>query len=411
MNTDMFSLKNKYTLEKPIHKIDFIKYNPSGLATVNNANSNVSISLPREDAYICLQNSFISLEFEVLKNNNIKFADGDEISLVNFGPISLFSEAKLTNFSGKHLEKVDNLHAVSLIHKLLTSTKSTSQLMYGFEESETIKRQELTNNKNEKGTFFVRTKLKDLFGFADQEKITYGFGYTLTLKRNNNNDPIIRDNGVDAAKINIKDISWYIPHYTPSMENQQLVMDQILDKDPTELYYIERVVFRKDVNTNNNWTFELGNSGESTPTFVIVGFQARNKVDSQTHDNAIFDRLPVSNAVCKIGSEKYPDDGIDCDYDRDKYDQAYSEIENFYQLKSETNLLNPFIDIHKFRTNYNFYVFDLSKQNDPIESQPIRLEFKFNAAINVADYIAYALVLTPKLISISSDGQRHFDLL
>ena len=257
----------------------------------------------------------------------------------------------------------------------------------------------------------MRIKLKDLFGFADQEKITYGLGYSLTLKRNNNNDPIIRDNAITAAKINIKDISWYIPHYVPSLENQQLVMDQILDKDPTELYYIERVVFRKDVTTNNNWTFELGNSGESTPTFVIVGFQARNKIDSQTHNNATFDRLPISNAVCKIGSEKYPDDGIECDYERDKYDQAYSEIENFYLLKSETNLLNPFIDLHIFRTNYNFYVFDLSKQKDHIGSQPIRLEFKFNAAIDVADYIAYALVLTPKLISISSDGQRHFDLL
>ena len=166
----MFSLKNEYTLEKPIHKIDFIKYNPSSLATVNNANSNVSISLPREDAYICLQNSFISLEFEVLKNNNTRYADGDEISLVNFGPISLFSEAKLTTSSGKHLENVDNLHAVSLIHKLLTSTKSTSQLIYGLEEDTTIRRQELTNNKNEKGTFFVRIKRKDLFGFADQEK-------------------------------------------------------------------------------------------------------------------------------------------------------------------------------------------------------------------------------------------------
>ena len=44
-------------------------------------------------------------------------------------------------------------------------------------------------------------------------------------------------------------------------------------------------------------------------------------------------------------------------------------------------------------------------------SQPIRLEFNFSAAIDVADYIAYALVLTPKLISISSDGQRHFDLI
>ena len=67
--------------------------------------------------------------------------------------------------------------------------------------------------------------------------------------------------------------------------------------------------------------------------------------------------------------------------------------------------------MHKFRTNYNFYVFDLSKQKDQIASQPIRLEFNFNAAIDVADYIAYALVLTPKLISIRSDGQRHFDLL
>ena len=47
-------------------------------------------------------------------------------------------------------------------------------------------------------------------------------------------------------------------------------MEQILDKDPTELNYMERIVFRKDVNTNNLWTFELGNSGESTPTFVIV---------------------------------------------------------------------------------------------------------------------------------------------
>ena len=64
-NDSMLSLKSKYTLEKPINKIDFIKYSPSSFATVNNANSNISISLPRGDAYVCLQNSFISLEFEV----------------------------------------------------------------------------------------------------------------------------------------------------------------------------------------------------------------------------------------------------------------------------------------------------------------------------------------------------------
>ena len=52
-------------------------------------------------------------------------------------------------------------------------------------------------------------------------------------------------------------------------------MDQLLNKDPTDKYYMERIVFRKDVNIKNNRTFDLGNSGESTPTFVIVGFQAK----------------------------------------------------------------------------------------------------------------------------------------
>ena len=81
------------------------------------------------------------------------------------------------------------------MNKLLTSGQQTSELIYGFEESLTIRRQELANNKTEKGTFFVKIKLIDLFGFADREKVTYGLGCSLTSKRNNNNkDPIMRNN-------------------------------------------------------------------------------------------------------------------------------------------------------------------------------------------------------------------------
>ena len=57
-------MKNKYALDTPVHKIDFIKYSPNSLATINNKNSNISISLPREDAFFCLQNSYISVDFE-----------------------------------------------------------------------------------------------------------------------------------------------------------------------------------------------------------------------------------------------------------------------------------------------------------------------------------------------------------
>ena len=118
--------------------------------------------MPTEDAYICLQNSYISLEFEVLKNDDTRFIDGDEISLVNFGPIALFSEAKLTTSSGKHLEKGDNLHPICSMYKLLTSSQQTSQLMYGFEESTTIRRQKLTNNIRQRKELFRENKTKRL---------------------------------------------------------------------------------------------------------------------------------------------------------------------------------------------------------------------------------------------------------
>ena len=120
----LFSLKNKYALDNPIHKIDFIKYSPGSLATVNNTNSNILISFPREDAYICLQISYISIEFEVLKQDNTRYVDIDQISLVNFGPIALFSEAKLITSSWKHLGKVDNLHPVCLMYELLANKQA-----------------------------------------------------------------------------------------------------------------------------------------------------------------------------------------------------------------------------------------------------------------------------------------------
>ena len=97
--------------------------------------------------------TYISVDFEVLKQDDTRYADGDQISLINFGPVTLFSEAKLTTSSGKHLEKVDNLHTVSLMNKLLTSGQQTSELMYGFEESKSsTRRLELTTNETERNT-------------------------------------------------------------------------------------------------------------------------------------------------------------------------------------------------------------------------------------------------------------------
>ena len=169
----------------------------------------------------------------------------------------MFSEGKLTTHSGKPLENIENLHTVSLMHKLLSSSHDTIDLLYGFDSNVDRRREELTNNKEvgEKGTFYSRIRLIDIFGFADQDKITYGLGYNLTLKRNNNNDVIHRLAAIAHAKVVIKDIAWYVEKFTPNLDNQQLIADQLLSETPTELYYEERSQFRKKIENDGSMEF------------------------------------------------------------------------------------------------------------------------------------------------------------
>ena len=117
----------------------------------------------------------------------------------------------------------------------------------------------MTNIKTQKEKFHVRIYLKDVFGFAEyQEKATYGLGYKLTLTRNSDNAVLNKGNATNNGKIKINAIEWYVPHYTPSMQQQSILSKQILNKTPTEIKYPERSVFMKEVNTQNFWTFELG---------------------------------------------------------------------------------------------------------------------------------------------------------
>ena len=122
------SRKNKFALHKPIQKLIFTRYSPKSLATVNNNYPNRFISLLREDPYICQQNFYFGLEFRELKIDNTRYANNDQISLVIFGPVALFSEAKLTTASGKHLENVENLHTISLLYNCSTSNQQTNEL-------------------------------------------------------------------------------------------------------------------------------------------------------------------------------------------------------------------------------------------------------------------------------------------
>ena len=102
-------------------------------------------------------NSYLEIKFDVLHAaTNKRYADGNDIRLVNLGPIALFSNYKLTTSSGKHLEKIDHAYIVSLMYKLLTSSRGSDDLSTGFDRDRNRRQRELSNNKTQKGKYHVR---------------------------------------------------------------------------------------------------------------------------------------------------------------------------------------------------------------------------------------------------------------
>ena len=113
-------------------------------------------------------NSHLDLNFEVIKKaDDSRYVNGNDIKLVNLGPIVLFSNFKLTSSIGEHLEDISHAHLVSLMYKLITSSKNSDDLSIGFDRSRARRQVAMTDNKNVKGKFHVRNMLRDVFGLAE----------------------------------------------------------------------------------------------------------------------------------------------------------------------------------------------------------------------------------------------------
>ena len=192
-----------------------------------------------------MKNSYLEIDFNVnhKAGTHNRYVDTDHIRLDNLGNTALFNKYRLTSSSAKEIEEIDNAHVVCLMHKLISSSRDSDVLSIGFHRSIEARERELSNKKSTKGNYHVRNYLKDIFGFAEHEdNCTYGLGYKLTLQRNSDHHVVKHPAQVnDAANLAlagrdiIDDINWYVPHYTPSISNQKLLMELVLSKSPTEL--------------------------------------------------------------------------------------------------------------------------------------------------------------------------------
>ena len=334
----------KKEINRNVLKCDYRRYSPSKNSTLNTPNSQVYINLPREDSNFSLLDSYLEIIFDVLHAaTNNRYADGNDIRLVNLGPIALFCKYKLTTFSGKHLKSIKHGHMACLMYQFLTTAWGCDDLSIGFDRRRDRRQLELTNIINLKGKYHVRVFLKDIIGSAQHQlKGTYGLGYILTLTRINGSAALNKDDAINQTKIKINSIHWYVPHYTPSIEEQAILFKQIQRKTPTELQYPGRSIFETEVNTQSLRNFESGTQeGINVPIWIFVGFQQMDRKDSQNLNSDTFYRPPVTSAHVVIGTERYPHNSLLLIYDDDNYSQAYGQTKEALRASTQDDLLQP----------------------------------------------------------------------
>ena len=147
----------------------------------------------------------------------------------------------------------------------------------------------------------------------------------------------------------------------------------------------------------------------------------RNQFNQEHQNKDIICRPSVVNEQCIVGNENFPDTGINCNYAIDKYSRAYGETVSCFRHLAKDNILHRHVTQKDFISSnnnpegnpgYNLYVFDIRHHQDFSSAQPIKVRFNFGPAVPAAtNLIGYALLLTSKLVLLSSDGQRQFDLV
>ena len=268
----------------------------------------------------------------------------------------------------------------------------------------------IINTPNPKGTFSFRIPLKHIFGFCeDYNKILYGMKQTLTLTRDQDNNAIFRLGAVDAGKIRLDKISWYMPHVIPADKDKMELYKIIEKKEKLPVGYRMLQCDSAPVPQTTSFTWRLAvKSSPEVPRFIIVGFQT-NKHNRQEGNPAVFDNVRVKNIYVTLNSTRYPEVDYDISFDRNQFSRVCGDAALFRSkfFNMDELVSNPNITPVDYKSLYPLFLFDVSKQSERLKYSGTDIQIKAFFENNVsAGTEAYAVIISDSLINFQSDGNK-----
>ena len=426
-----------------IDKYEEIAYEKIAGTNLNSPGQDIRITIETQDIFTHPSESYLIVEGRLIKADGTAYDRANRVTLTNNGIMYLFKRIRY-ELSGQEIENIMNVGQATTMLGLLkypddfSKSKGLNQLWYKDTKNTTI----IALNDNDKnegfivrhdyifgkavgdvnpiGSFSFRIPLKHIFGFCgDYDKIVYGLKHTLTLTRNNDNDAILKwgeqDGGgndrVADGKVELKEITWFMPHVTPA------------DKDKMELY---KIIERKEkipvgyrmiqcdstmvTGKYFNWRLAVKSSPE-VARYIILGFQT-DKNNNQKQNPSLFNNLNVENIYVMLNSTRYPTADYNIEFGAQKFSRVYGDVADFRSkfFNMDELISNPNITPSEYKTLYPLFLFDVSKQSEKLKYSTTDIQIKGRiggvGGIIPANTQAYAVIISDRLINFQSDGNK-----
>ena len=424
MTADILRIKDPVITDESISEYEHLEYNPIAGSNLNNSGSDITITFELQDVFSHPSESFLIKEGELTKNDGTRYADADVVTLINNGMMYLFKRIRYE----KVIETVQHPGQTTTMLGLLKYpddfSKSTgmNQLWYkdaspdaALIEANTgfiVRHTNLINNPVPKGSFSFKIPLKHIFGFCeDYSKIIYGMKQTLIFTRDDDNNAIFRTAGVDAGKVTLNKISWYMPKVIPADKEKMDIFKIIEKKEKIPVAYrmIQCATAQITQTPFFNWRLTARTSPE-VPRFIVVGFQT-GKNNNQEANPAVFDHVNVKSIHCMLNSIRYPKTDYKILFPRFQFSRVYGDAAllrtKFFNMN---NLIsNPNFTPAEYNGLYPLFVFDVSKQTERLQYSTTDIQINIDFDPNPpANTIGYAVLLSDRLAHFQSDGQKFY---
>ena len=432
---DILQITEDIPVDDSIYEYEYKEYNPIAGNIGDLNRGSIVIVIEAQDIYTHPAESFLIIEGELIKNDDTRYLENDEVALINNGLMYLFSDVRY-HLASHEIEVLQNPgHATTMLGMLkfpddFSKSQGLNQCWIkdtgagdgNPEDNENegfkLRRNYIINmpEGNNKGKFNFKIPLKYFFGFCeDYRKILYGMQQRLTLTRTDNNNAILKRNAAAGGaavegKINLTKISWFMPHVIPS-DAYRLQLDKIIErKEKIPVGYRMLQCDNIPVPERAPFTWRLGvKSSPDIPRFIIVGFQT-NKNNDQTTNPAIFDHCQVRNIYVTLNAKRYPDIDYENDFTINKFSRIYGDAATFRKkfYNMDELVSNHNINPVDYKNLYPLFVFDVTKQSEKLKTSvsDIHIKASFNGNNPPAGTIAYAVIISDRLFHFVSDGSK-----